>query len=163
MHRKDHDPPRRLVSGDEVLERGEHAVSLTALADGIGEAGIQAAVRAQSGIARRQPLARIRLAELLGDAVRRVVEVAAAVGPADVVEDEDRHWRAGLAGGGREHLELVVDRVPVVVAVDQRRVHRRQLREHVVGDVAVEVVAAGEAALVVGGVELRHRVDHVDL
>ena len=39
----------------------------------------------------------------------------------------------------------------------------RQLGQHVVADVAVEEVAAGEAALVLGGVELRHRVDHVEL
>ena len=50
-----------------------------------------------------------------------------------------------------------------MVAVDQRRVDRRQLGQHLVADRPMEVVAAGEAALVLGGVELRHGVDHVDL
>ena len=98
-----------------------------------------------------------------GIRLRRVVEVAPPVGPADVVHDQERHRGARLARGLAEHAQLVVDGEPVVVAVDQRDVDRRQLRQHVVADVAMEDVATGEALGVLGRVEHRHRVDHVQL
>ena len=73
----------------------------------------------------------VRLAELLGDLLGRVVEVAPPVRPADVVHDQHRERRARRAGDLGEHPQLVVHGEPVVVAVDQRDVHRGQRRQHV--------------------------------
>jgi hypothetical protein len=50
-----------------------------------------------------------------------------------------------------------------VIAVDERDVDRGERRQHVVADVAVEDVAARELLLVLGRIELGHRVDHVQL
>ena len=79
------------------------------------------------------------------------------------MHDQHRERRARTPCAVAEHAELVVHRVPVVIAVDERDVDRRQRRQHVVADVAVEDVPAGELLLVLGGVELGHGVDHVQL
>ncbi len=125
--------------------------------------GIEPALRKQFGVPGGQTPACVRLAELLWDSLRRVVEVAAPVGPADVVHEQQRQRRIGLARRLGQHLQLVIDGVPVVVAVDEGRVHRRQAREHVVAQRAVEVVAAAELALLLARVEHRQGIDHVQL
>ncbi len=113
-------------------------------------------------VRRHAPLV-VGLAELLGDGVRPVVEVATAIGPQHVVQDHHRQRRPGVAGHLREGPELVVDGVPVVVPVDQRGVHRGQGGQHVQAEIAVEDVAAPEAALVLGRIEIGSRVDDVQL
>ena len=119
-----HDASQRpVVLGDEVVERGHHAVARAALGDRVVMVGFRPPPGSNRFLSGRMPRLRVRLAELLGDALRRVVQVAPAVRPTHVVHDEDRERRARIPGGRGEHLELVVDRVPVVVAVDERDVH----------------------------------------
>ena len=62
-----------------------------------------------------------------------------------------------------EQLELVEHREPVVIPVDQRGVHRRQVGQDLETEGPVEDVAARKAALVLGGVELGDGIDHVEL
>ena len=109
------------------------------------------------------PFASVGMAMGGRDLFRRVIEVSPPVRPADVVEDQHRQRRAVASRGPGKHPELVVHGVPVVIAVDERDVDRRQLRQHVVADVAVEDVATGEPLLVLGRVELGDRIDHVEL
>ena len=164
---RQHDAPQRpVVLGDEVVERGHHAVARAALVDGVVHRRVQAAAAAAAAcVPGRMPALRVRLAELLRDPLGRVVEVAPAVRPADVVQDQDRAAARPAAARRRASiLQLVVDRVPVVVAVDRaRRPSAARCGQHVVADVAVEDVAARERALVLGGIELGHRVDDVQL
>ena len=61
----------------------------------------------------------------------------------------------------RQQPQLVVDRVPVVIAVDQGGVDRAERGEHVEAEPLVEPVAPGKAALVVRRVEGRVRVDDI--
>jgi hypothetical protein len=146
-----------------VLDRGHHAVALAALDGRVGQLAVEAAPRVQLLATDVHAPALVGPAELLGDAARLVVEVTPAVGPQHVVQD---HHGAGPSGRPRhlaEHPELVVHGEPVVVAIDQGGVHRRERRQHVVADVVVEDVAATEAGLVLGRVEGGHRIDHVQL
>ena len=50
-----------------------------------------------------------------------------------------------------------------MVAVDERGIHGIQVREHLEAQRPVEDVAAREGPLVLRGVELRGRIDHVEL
>jgi hypothetical protein len=50
-----------------------------------------------------------------------------------------------------------------VIPVDECDVDRGDVRQHVVADVAVEDVSPREALLVLGRVEFRNRIDHVQL
>ena len=90
-------------------------------------AGRAARPGARPGLAREDArrAARDRLAVLLGDQLGREVVVAAPVGPADVVEEQQRQLGAGRALA--DQPQLLADRVVVVVAVDDHRV--RQLRD----------------------------------
>ena len=160
---EDHTPDGPVVVLDEVVECGHHAVARTALDLGVEHRRVEPAVRYHLAPAGSHPLLHVRLTVLLGDPLRRVVQVAPAVRPADVVQDHDRQRRALLAGHVGEELQLVADRVPVVVAVDQRRVHDRELPQHVEAGGAVEHVPAGKRTLVLGRVELGHGVDDVEL
>ena len=67
------------------------------------------------------------LAELPGDAIGLVVEVTPPVRPADVVEHQDGQGCARPARRLRQQPELVVHRVPVVVAVDEDDVCGREV------------------------------------
>ena len=160
----EHEPAEGpVVFGDEVVERGHDAVARSAFGDRVEVLRVQSAGRQDVLRPGPDPLHRVGLTEFLGDALGHVVEIAATVRPQHVVHDDDRERRTRVAGALGEHLQLVVDGEPVVVAVDERDVDGRKLRQHVVADVAVEDVAAGELLLVLGRVELRDRVDHVQL
>ena len=114
-------------------------------------------------VARSHPGLAVRLAVRHGYLFGVVVEVAAAVRPPDVVHDEDGQQPTRPPRARCEHLQLVVDGVPVVVAVYEGDVHGAEGGEHVVTRVAMEDVAPGELAFMVRRVELGHRVDHVQL
>jgi hypothetical protein len=92
-----------------------------------------------------------------------VVEVAPPVGPAHIVEDEHGKGSARPVCRRRQHQQLVVHRVPVVVAVDDHHIRGRQLGQHVEARPQVEVVPARERPLVVRRVELRGGIDDVQL
>ena len=66
-----------------------------------------------------------------------VIEVAAAVWPAHVMK-EDEGKAATTLGGLPEDLELVEDRVPVVVAVDEHDVGRFDRSEGIEADGTME-------------------------
>ena len=117
--------------GDEVLEGGHHAVAGPALLLGVAHGRVEALAGMQLLHPRVDPGPGVGLAELGGDPLGGVVEVAPAVGPQHVVEDEHRQIGAVTAGALGEQPQLVVDRVPVVVAVDQGGVDGPQGGEHV--------------------------------
>ena len=129
VDRDDEQAHRRVVLGDEVVERGHHAVAGPTLGLGVVERDVHAAARQQLlAIGSHAPPC-VGLAELGGDLGRVVVQVAAAVRPADVVQDQQRESaRSSRRRGVAEQPELVVDRVPVVVAVDERDVERTRRR-----------------------------------
>ena len=83
-----------VVLGDEVVERGHHAVARPALLDRVGSCGFSPPRSRSSARPGHDAPLRVGLAELLRDPLGRVVEVAAAVGPADVVQDQHRQRRA---------------------------------------------------------------------
>ena len=116
-----------VVLGCEVVESSHYAVSLAALGDRVVHRRVEAAPSEQlPAIGTHAPLV-VRLAKLCRDAVGRVVQIAPAVGPANVVHDEDRKWLARLSCGAAQHLQLVIDGVPVVIAVDQGHIRGRQV------------------------------------
>ena len=160
--RQDDETQATIVLGDEVFDRGEHPVTRPALQPGVGELEVHTA-HPQFGDAGEHPRPPVPVPELLRDPRRLVVEVAPSVGPTDVVTDEQRQRDALGSHGRGEHLELVVHGEPVVVAVDERDVGRWQRRQHVVADAEMEDVPTGEGLLVLGRVELRQRIDHVEL
>ncbi len=161
--RDDDHPHRTAVLGKEVFERGHDAVARAAFDLRIAHHRVEAAGVEQLLRSGLHACAPVGLSELVRDLIGLVVQVAAAVRPSDVVHDQDRKDRAGRSGDLGEHLELVVDRVPVVVAVDQRDVHRRQLGQHTQAQVAVEEEAPGELLLGLGSVEGRRWIDGVEL
>ena len=99
----------------------------------------------RSALARQQPRAARTAGAVVGNPAGLVVEVPPAVRPPHVVHDDQRQRAVCRLGGFAQHAQLVVDGEPVVVAVDERRVDGRQVRQDVVADVAVEDVAAREA------------------
>ena len=161
--RQHHEPQRPVVLGDEVLDRREDPVARAALVLGVVEVGVHPAARAERRDTVLHAGLAVGLAVLVGDPARLVVQVASAVGPPHVVEHQHRERGGGVPGRLGEQLELAVDRVPVVVAVDEHDVRRFQGGQHVVADAVVEHVATGEAPLVLGRVELRKRIDDVEL
>ena len=163
VDRQHEHPQRAVVLLHEVVERGHHAVARATFVDRVVVERIQSALRQHVLRSRANALHLVRLAELLGDALGHVIEIAAAVRPADIVHDEHRQGRAAPARGLAQHPELVVHGEPVVITVDERDVDRRERREHGVAHVTVEDVATRELLLVLGRVELGHRVDHVQL
>ena len=163
VHREHDQPDGSGMLSDEVVDGGHHPVAGSALLDRVAHGGVHAPALLQALEPGSHAAPLPRLAELLRHLLRVVVEVAATVGPADVVHEQHGQRLGGLPCHRREHLELVVHGEPVVVAVDERSVHRREGGEHVVAEVAVEVVAPGEGALVLAGIEPGHRIDHVQL
>ena len=162
---RQHDLPQwPLVFGDEVVERGHDSIASAAFELGIAH-------RRVHPIAEGDELAAIGehagptpgLAVLLRDVFGLVVQVTATVGPAHVVQDQHGKGGTGRAAHVAKELELVVDGVPVVVAVDERRVHRWQVAEHVQTQIPVKDVTALETALVLARVEGGNGVDHVEL
>ena len=150
-------------SADEVVEAGHHPVARPTFLEGVVHRGVEPAAIEELLAAGAHALASERLAVLLGDLARRVVQVTSAVGPQHVVQHE--HWErcAVAVGAVREQLELVVDGVPVVVTVDERGVHRWKRGEHIEAERLVEVVAAGKLALVLARIEVGHGIDDVEL
>ena len=159
-----HEPEGLGVLGDEVLDAGHHPVAGTALVEGVGVSeGVEPALGDELGHPGAQAALAVGLAVLGRDVGGVVVEVAAPVGPQHVVEDGDREGRTAPPGAVGQELQLVVDRVPVVVAVDEGGVHGLERGQHLEAERLVEVVAAGEALGVPGRVEGRHGVDDVQL
>ena len=114
--------------GREVLDRGQHAVAR--------RRPRCAAERGYGSPPGRSPgspgneaagVARDRMAVLGGDRVRVEVVVAAAVRPADVVEQQQRQLGARRALA--EDPQLLADGVEVVVAVDHDGVGQRDPRQ----------------------------------
>ena len=145
-----HEAQRLVVLRDEVLERGHDAVAGPALVDGVVQAGVEPAARASSlrpgacpaarragGTRRGSARARSR-----GRAARRASTRRGGSAPAAA--------RPRRRGTSASMLELVVDGVPVVVAVDEGGVHRVQRLDDVEAEVPVEDVLTVEAALVLG-------------
>jgi hypothetical protein len=164
VDRQHHQPVRPRVLGDEVVDPGHDTVARPALLQRVAERRVHPAPSGrEAAVARAHAELGVGLAVLLGDVGRVVVEVPAAIGPADVVQHHQRHRRAGCARHLGEEPELVADRVPVVVAVDEGHVHRRQVTEDVEAQGLVEDVLPREPALVLRGIEARHRVDDVQL
>ena len=149
--------------GHEVVERGAHTVAGAALGAGVGHGGVEPTPAHQARVAGPHALVSPRLAMLGGHVVGVVVEVAPAVGPAHVVQHQHRERCPVLVGHLPEQAQLVDHRVPVVVAVDEGGVHGGQPAEHVEAQGPVEHVLLAEAGPVLVGVELGHRVDHVQL
>jgi hypothetical protein len=82
------------------------------------------------------------VAKFLRDRVRLVVEVAPPVGPAHVVHEGERERAAFARRQLAEELELVIDRVPVVVPVEERRVDSLDAGERVEAPALMEDEAA---------------------
>src|SRR5688500_1947961 len=100
--------------GHEVLDGGQDTVAGAALVKSVVEMAVGPA-RVELGLAGSKPSPRAGLAELVRDAFRGVVHVASRVRPRHVVQNDERIGSLGAF----ECPQLVVDRVPVVVAVDQ--------------------------------------------
>ena len=88
--RQDDHPQRLGMLGDEVVERRHDAVARATFVQGVGHVPVEAPAIHQHGLPGPHAGPDVRLAELRGDAVGLVVEVTPPVGPADVVEDQDR-------------------------------------------------------------------------
>ena len=77
------------------------------------------------------------------------------------MQHEDRTGNVGAYRGRLEHLQFVVDRVPVVITVDEGEVDGREIRKHREAEVAMEHVPTRKSALVFERVELGHGIDDV--
>ena len=86
-----HEPAQRsVVLGDEVVERGHHAVARAAFDLRVVHCGVQAPACAEPLLSGLHPGRRIGLAELVGNVVGFVVQVAPPVGPQHVVHHQNR-------------------------------------------------------------------------
>jgi hypothetical protein len=105
----------------------------------------------------------VLLAVLRGDGLGVVVHVASAVGPVDVVEESEGIGSILLIGDPGDRVELAVDRVPVVIAVDHDEVRVADLRQGIETQCAVEdePVAVVRLELVKVERRLRRRIDPV--
>src|SRR5579871_4635305 len=83
-------PKRTLGFGDEVVDRGHDTVARPALDFGVVHRGVQAAARQEMLVTRSHSLLGVRLTELFRYLLGRVVEIATAVWPADIMENEHR-------------------------------------------------------------------------
>ena len=119
--------------GDEVLDRGQYAVSLTAFSLG-------GPVQGQPGLCyawlpgHHRGILYQRLTVLLRNSVGHVVAVASGVRPADVVEHQQGQLlaRRPLA----DDAQLLAERVVVVIAVEHDRVGELHVAQDPVADVA---------------------------
>ena len=152
--------------GDEVLDGGHHAVARPALGERVVHLLVEAAaleqIGAPSAATQPQPPLRPWLAVPLGDLLGGVVEVAAAVGPTDVVKEADRQRRAA----SRAVAASILSSLKTVYQLWSPSISAASTGGNsgsTLWLIAVEVVAAWEPPLVLGRIELRHRVDHVDL
>ena len=112
----------------KVLDRGPHAVSWRRLGDRVAKVPIDPA-RGGLGLARHKSELDAGLPVCLGDAVRVVIKVASSVWPPHVVEGDHRGYCPVAERGLLDQLELVIDREPVVVPVDQGNVDVMDVRE----------------------------------
>src|SRR5258708_4673524 len=108
-----------MLRGDEILQGRSHPVAWAAFARGIPHMSVETAFGEESGLAACNPASGARLSVRLRNVIDRVVTVASPVRPTHVVKDEDRPGRVGLVRLLLEELELVVNGVPVVIAVDE--------------------------------------------
>ena len=125
--RRDDRQLQPVASLDEVLDRGEHAVARTTLAGGHGRVG--QAVVTDAGIAREQAPVDGGLTVLGRDQLGREVVITARMGPANVVEHQQRQRRADRTRLLFGQPQLLADRVVVVVAVDDHRVGPREVTQ----------------------------------
>ena len=144
---------------EEVLDGGADPVARPTLVEGVGELRVEPARLAQLVRAGDHAAAGIRLAIGGGDLVGLVVEVAPTVRPVDVVQERQRE--AAVSARAGEQAQLVEDRVPVVVAVQQHDVGIRDpIQRH---QAALLVVDERHAVVAtqLADVQLRPRVDRV--
>ena len=94
--------------------------------------------RAELSLSRHDSPPRVWLPVGLGNRGGVVVGVAASVRPAGLVHQDDGRIAPVLERATLERAQLVEDRVPVVVSVDQGQIDVRDLLEHVEAPRAVE-------------------------
>ncbi len=149
--------------GEEVVQGRHHAVAGSTAVDCVVELGVDPSLGEDAVVAWSDPGTCVRMAVFVGDLRRLVVQIPVPVGPADIVEHEHGHHSVRPPRSAAELAQFVHDGVPVVVAVDQRDVEGREVGQHVEAQCAMEDVATRELRFVFGGIELRQRIDDVEL
>jgi len=120
----------------EVLDRRQDAVAGAALA--LGDPRVLEAAVGEPGLGGSDRcLVRHRLAVLGRDHLGLEIDVAAAVRPADVVEEQQR--QRASAGAGSEQPEVLAHGVVVVVAVEDHGVGHSDVRQGVPASLVDEV------------------------
>ena len=116
-----------LASVDEIVDRRPHAVAWPTLAS--RRTRVRKSPLHQPWVAGHEAAlsSRHRVAVVGRDLLGVEIVVAPAVGPAHVVEQQERQFGAG--GPPSDCRKLVADRVVVVVAVDDHDVGQRDLEE----------------------------------
>jgi hypothetical protein len=103
VDRQHDDAQRAIVALGPILQRLHDAVARTALLEGVGQGAVETGAGGELRVPHPDALGVVGLTELLGDPLRRVIEVPVAVGPPDVVHDHHRQGRVGGAGHLGEH------------------------------------------------------------
>jgi hypothetical protein len=96
------------------------------------------------------------------DVLRVVIEIAATVRPMDIVEQDE--WKvAGMAARDAvDELELMVDRIPIVVSINKHRISRAHGLEDVETSSLMEYEPSAGLLRPGLGVELRMGIDCVN-
>ena len=100
---------------------------------------VQAAGLSQGVSAADHALLRVWMPKFRGNGFRLVVQVAAAIGPIDIVK-EDESSRPHQSAFSNE-MQLVKDGIPVVIAIDQDAVESRCRADGLAGRKRVKAVA----------------------
>ena len=132
---------------DKVLERGQHAVTRAPLGLGVQLRVIEAGATHQLARPAPQSAPRVRLPRALGDPRHVLIDIAPAVRPAHIVQEEHWSWCTGRSGGLDEQAQLVRHRVPVVISVDECDVGGRERGQDVETVRSVDEVSAGGLSL----------------
>jgi hypothetical protein len=134
----DSNPAKPIVGGmlcDKVFDGGEHAVARTALVGRIAELRVPASGINEGAPSAENAFALKRKTMPGGDSFRLIVHIAPAIGPLDVVEED--HASGAEQTSFPDHVQLVEDRVPVMVSVDEETIVRSlQFRKRLKAEVA---------------------------
>lgn len=107
--------PRML--GNEIFDGGQHSVPWAAFVDGVEVNAVGAFGVGQLAAASNDAFALVFLAELGGNGLRLVIHIAAAVGTADVVEEDHSAGRQQVPLA--DEAQFVRDGIPVVIAINE--------------------------------------------
>ena len=161
IHRQHQQPHRLRTLRHEVLDRRHHPIARPTLDHRVVQRRIQPPTTHQLRPTRPHPQPLIRLPMLLRDRRRVVIQIPPPIRPPHIMEHHHRQRLPSRPRRLRQQPALVVHRVPIVIPIHERHIHRTQTGQHVQTQIPMEHVPPPETRLVLRRIERRHRIDHM--